>query len=403
MTVLVADALPEDRVAALQERGLRVLYRPELKDGALLEAMQADKPDILIVRSTKVPADVIEAHGGLNLIIRAGAGYNTIDVDTASARSVYVANCPGKNSIAVAELAFGLLLSLDRRIPDNVAELRTHSWNKKEYSKAAGLFGRTLGIVGLGRIGREVAVRAKAFGMHVVAWSRSLTPETAEELGIHRADSPLDVAERADAVTIHLAATEDTRGLVSTEFFSRMKDGAYFINTARADVVDEDALSRAVTEKGIRVAVDVFSEEPQGKAGEVHATLFELPGVVYGTHHIGASTEQAQNAVADEVVHIVESYLRSGHVLNCVNTARRTPARYIVSVHHKNRVGVLASVLGVIKEKGINVDAMENVLFEGGEGACANIQIEAELAADAMHEIEASSDDVLSVNMHEIT
>jgi D-3-phosphoglycerate dehydrogenase len=363
--------------------------------------MTAHEPDVLVVRSTKVPAAVIEAYAGLNLIIRAGAGYNTIDVETASARSVYVANCPGKNSVAVAELAFGLLLSLDRRIPDNVLDLRDRVWNKQEYSKAAGLYGRTLGIIGLGRIGREMVSRAHAFGMPVVAWSRSLTAVVASELGVDQAQSPADVARTADAVSVHLAATPETKGLLGAEFFAAMKPGAFFVNTARAEVIDEDALVAAVSEKRIRVALDVFSEEPSGKTGTVDSTLFDLP-LVYGTHHIGASTEQAQNAVADEVVRIVATYLESGHVENCVNTARRTPARYIVSVHHRNRVGVLAAVLTVIKENGINVDAMENVLFEGGEGACANIQIEAELSDAAIRQIEESSADVLSVNMHEI-
>ncbi|MFO7781321.1 MAG: phosphoglycerate dehydrogenase [Spirochaetia bacterium] len=402
MTALVADKLPDDRISALEAQGCTVVYQPDLKDDALAEAMRTHEPDILIVRSTKVPAKVIEAYAGLNLIIRAGAGYNTIDVDTASARSVYVANCPGKNSVAVAELAFGLLLSLDRRIPDNVADLRNHVWNKQEYSKAAGLRGRTLGVIGLGRIGNEVAARARAFGMPVIAWSRSLTPERADEIGVRYAASPKEVAGAADAISVHLAATGDTRGLLGEEFFGAMKPGAYFINTARAEVVDEDALRRAVEEKGVRVGLDVFEAEPAGKTGAVESALFELPNV-YGTHHIGASTEEAQNAVADEVVRIVSHYMQSGSVPNCVNTARRTPARFIVSVHHRNRVGVLAAVLGVIKENGINVDAMENVLFEGGEGACANIQIEAELSADAIAQIQEASADVLSVNMHEIT
>jgi D-3-phosphoglycerate dehydrogenase len=401
MTILVADKLPDDRVSALEELGCRVVYQPGVKEDALVEAMRTHEPDILVVRSTKVPAAVIEAYAGLNLIIRAGAGYNTIDVETASARSVYVANCPGKNSIAVAELAFGLLLSLDRRIPDNVLDLRDRVWNKQEYSKAAGLYGRTLGIIGLGQIGREVATRARAFGMPVVAWSRSLTREGAGALGIGYAGSPEEVAAAADAVSVHLASTAQTKGLLGADFFAALKPGACFVNTARADVVDEQALAAAVSEKRIRVAVDVFEAEPPGKTGTVDSGLFDLP-LVYGTHHIGASTEQAQNAVADEVVRIVGTYLETGHVENCVNTARRTPARYIVSVHHRNRVGVLAAVLTVIKENGINVDAMENVLFEGGEGACANIQIEAELSAEAIRQIEQASPDVLSVNMHEI-
>lgn len=401
MTVLVADKLPDQHRTALEEQKCSVVYEPELKGDALIEAMRSHTPDILIVRSTKVPRAVIEAHPGLNVVIRAGAGYNTIDVEAASARSVYVANTPGKNSVAVAELAFGLLLSLDRRIPDNVSDLRNGVWNKQEYSKAEGIYGQTLGVVGLGKIGVEMVHRAKSFGMKVVAWSRSLSTERAESLGVRRLGSPEEVAGHADAVSVHLAANADTKNLISEQFFAQMKPGAYFINTSRAEVVDEAALQQAIKDKGIRAGLDVFSQEPSGKSGAVTAPLFDEP-VVYGTHHIGASTEQAQNAVADEVVRIVGSYLESGQVPNCVNTARRTPARYILSVHHRNRVGVLASVLTVIKENNINVNSMENVLFEGGEGACANIQIEAALSETAMRKLEASSDEVLSVNMHEI-
>src|SRR4051812_31705174 len=186
--------------------------------------------------------------GSLSLVVRAGAGYNTIDVATASKRGIYVSNCPGKNAIAVAELAIGLLLSLDRRIPDNVADLRAGTWNKKEYSKAAGLFGRTLGVVGTGSIGREVILRAHALGMKVLAWSRRLDDEEAARLGVERARSVADLSGRADAVTLHVALTPETRGLLGEAAIDRLRPRAMVINTSRAEVVDGVALARAVTE-----------------------------------------------------------------------------------------------------------------------------------------------------------
>ena len=181
--------------------------------------------------------------GALKLVVRAGAGYNTIDVAAASRRGIYVSNCPGKNSIAVAELAFGLILALDRRIADNVISLRQGQWNKTEYSKARGLYGRTLGLIGVGRIGREMIPRAKGFSMPVVAWSRSLTPAEARELGVEYAASPVEVARRADIVSVHLASNAETRGRIDAEFFEAMRQGAYFINTSRAELVDPVALS----------------------------------------------------------------------------------------------------------------------------------------------------------------
>ncbi len=203
-------------------------------------------------------------------MVRAGAGYNTIDVAAASHRGIYVSNCPGKNSIAVAELAFALILALDRRIADNVISLRAGEWNKAEFSKARGLFGRTLGLLGMGNIGSQMIPRAKAFGMPVVAWSRSLSAERAKALGIERGDSPRAVAASADIVSVHLALTPETRGLCDAGFFGAMKKGAYFINTARGEIVEEEALKTALREKGIRAGLDVFAEEPAGGTGAVH-------------------------------------------------------------------------------------------------------------------------------------
>src|SRR5712691_2891747 len=303
MKVLVADKFEKSGLSGLEGLGCDVVYQPDLKDDALTEAIGSSGAEILIVRSTKVTKPMFEA-GHLSLVIRAGAGYNTIDVEAASERGIYVANCPGKNSVAVAELAFGLILALDRRVVDNAADLKRGVWNKKEYSKARGLFGRTLGLIGVGGIGKEMIPRARAFGMPVVAWSRSLSPERAQVLGIERKDSPAAVAAACDVASLHVALEPETRGLAGADFFAAMRPGAFFINTSRAEVVDEAALKRAVREKGIRAGLDVFAGEPTGGAGDVAAPIFQLPGVI-GTHHIGASTDQAQEAIAAATVRIV--------------------------------------------------------------------------------------------------
>ena len=171
MGVLIADTFEQSGRDGLTAAGCEVVYQPGLQTDALADAVRAMAAEVLVVRGTAVTAPVLEA-GPLSLVVRAGAGYNTIDVATASARGIYVSNCPGKNAIAVAELAFALVLALDRRVPDNVADLRAGRWNKKEYSKARGLFGRTLGLLGYGNIGQEMAKRAHAFGMPIVVWSR---------------------------------------------------------------------------------------------------------------------------------------------------------------------------------------------------------------------------------------
>lgn len=396
MKVLIADKFPEGKIDDIKKAGYEAVYDGELKEDKLLEALKEQKPDVIVVRSTKVGKSMIESTPSLSLIIRAGSGYNTIDVKTASERSVYVANCPGKNAVAVAELAFGLLLCLDRRIPDNVIELREGKWNKKEYSKAAGIYGSTLGIIGVGGIGREMIARAKAFGMAVTAWSRSLTPKKAEQLGVEYAKTPLDVASKADAVSVHLALTDDTRGLIGSDFFERMKPGGFFINTSRAEIVDEDALLAAIEKKGLRAGLDVFTGEPAYKSGAYDGKM--MTSGAYTTHHIGASTGQAQNAVADETVRILREYVDTGHVHNCVNIMEKTPASYMLSVHHKNRIGVLAGVLDIIREDNINVELMENIIFAGGDGACARIQIDGKLGSPEIEKIEKSSVEITSVS-----
>src|SRR4051812_40517874 len=315
MKVLIADKFEKVGVDGLKELGCTVVSQPDVKAEALPELMRSADPNILIVRSKKVNADALRAGTALSLVIRAGAGIDTIDVAAASELGVFVSNCPGRNSIAVAELVMGLLLSCDRRIPDQVADLRQGRWNKSEYAKARGLYGRTLGIVGLGQIGREVAQRAHAFGMRVIAWSRNLTHEEADKLDLVYALTPLDVARLADAVTINVAANAETKHLVNADFLAAMKPGAYLINTSRGSVVDEAALQQAVTERGIRAGLDVFQNEPAGGTGEFASAIAQTPGV-FGTHHVGASTDQAQVAIAHEVIRIVQSFRATGEVPN---------------------------------------------------------------------------------------
>src|SRR2546426_6593433 len=225
MRVLIADKFEQSGREGLQATGCQVSYQPDLKDDALTDAIGTKNRDVLVVRETKVPEPMLGA-GPIKLVVRAGAGYNTVDVAAASKRGIYVSNCPGKNSIAVAELAFALILALDRRIADNVITLRRGEWNKKEFSKARGLFGRRLGLVGVGKIGQEMIPRARAFGMPVIAWSRSLTPERASVLGVESKATPADVAREADVVSVHVALNPDTKGFLGVEFFGAMREGA---------------------------------------------------------------------------------------------------------------------------------------------------------------------------------
>jgi D-3-phosphoglycerate dehydrogenase len=401
MKVLIADKFEKVGIDGLKELGCEVVSQPDVKAEGLAALIRETDPHVLIVRSKKVGAEALSAGTALTLVIRAGAGIDTIDVATASSRGIFVSNCPGKNSIAVAELVMGLLLVCDRRIPDQVADLRQGRWNKGEFSKARGLYGRRLGVVGLGQIGREVASRARAFGMRVIAWSRSLTHEEADALGLVYAQTPLEVAHHADAVTVNVAANADTKHLVNAEFLAAMRPGAYLINTSRGSVVDEAALARAIEEKKIRAGLDVFQSEPAGSAGEFAPAIVQLPGV-YGTHHVGASTDQAQVAIAHEVIRIVQAFRDTGEVPNVVNRLARSSATHVLSIRHRNRPGVLAHVFGVLAGAEINVEEVENIIYHGAQATLARIHLDGVPTNGALDRIRGGNPDIISVELSEI-
>ncbi|MEW6321741.1 MAG: NAD(P)-dependent oxidoreductase [Acidobacteriota bacterium] len=403
MVVLVADTFEQSGLDGLAAAGCEVVYQPDAKDAALVEAVRTSGAQVLVVRSTKVDAAALDA-GALSLVVRAGAGVNTIDVAGASARGIYVSNCPGKNAVAVAELTLGLMLALDRRIPDNVADLRAGTWNKKEYSKARGLHGRTLALLGFGSIGQEVARRARAFGMPVVVWSRRFAEDghararAAETFDVAVAATPEDAVSGADVVSVHLALTPATRGFVGAALLARVRPGAYLINTARAEVMDYAAVAAAVAEKGIRVGLDVFADEPAGATGAFADAIVRLPGV-YGTHHIGASTDQAQEAIAAEAVRIVRLFKQTGQVPNVVNLARRTAASHMLVVRHRDVPGVLAHVFQVLREAGLNVQETENVIFDGGGAAVARINLDGAPAPAALAAMQSGNPEILDLRL----
>ena len=394
MKVLLADRLPQDTVTQLLKLGLDVESRPELGADDLPGAIAQAR--ILVVRSTKVTEATMEAADALQLIIRAGAGTNTIDTEAAAKRAIHVSNCPGKNAVAVAELTLGLLLALDRAIPDNVSSLRDGRWEKKRFSKGRGLHGRTLGVIGMGRIGQEVVTRAQAFGMACVAWSRSLTEERANALGVTRCETVKEVFAQSDAVAIHVAMTDETKHLVGAEELSAMADGGFVIHAARGGVVDDEALAAEVASGRLRAASDVYEDEPKGGLAEYDGRFRDLDGF-YGTHHIGASTAQAQQAIGDEVARITAHWLDTGEALNCVNRKARSPATGQLLVRHLDRVGVLARVLEVISGAGISVKDMRNTIFDDTGAAVAAITLERTAEAATLDAIRSDCPHVLGV------
>jgi D-3-phosphoglycerate dehydrogenase len=399
MRLLIADKLHPRAVEELRTLPLEVVYEPEVTKETLLGKIAG--VGIVVVRSTEVTARVIDKARQLHLIVRAGAEFSTIDVRAASRRGIYVANCPGKNASAVAELVYGLILSIDRRIPDAVASLRAGKWERLKFGGAEGVHGNTLGVAGLGAIGREVVARARAFGLTPAAWSRSLTAAKATELGVTFCPTLEDLASRSNIVSVHLPITDKTRGLFDRRFFSLLPPRAIFINTAREGLVEMEALREAVDEKKLRVGLDVFPDEPAGKkeyASGLLAAGQGGEGFVYGTPHIAASTDQAQLAIATETVRVIRSFLLEGNVPNVVNVSTSSGARFQLVIRMVDKVGTFAHVLNVIKRHGINVEEVTNTIFEGGVASCAKLRVISRPSEVCLAEIHAF-EEVLHVDM----
>ena len=394
LKVLVADKFPDKYIQQMKNLDLEVIYEPKLGEKDLPQA--AKEVDILIVRSTVVNEETINNSSKLNLIIRAGSGVNNINIAAANKKGIYVTNCPGMNAVAVAELAIGLMLSLDRFIPDNVADFRKGIWDKDKYSKGQGLKGKTLGIIGVGNIGKEVAKRAHAFEMNV--YGKDIT--RIEGVQIKDFSEMNQLLPLCDIITIHLPATPETKGLFNKKMFSYLKDGALVVNTSRQDVIVEDDLLEAIKEKNIRYACDVFKGEPEAKTGEVKSKLQDNPNV-YVTHHIGASTAQAQDAVAEETINIINHFTHSGVIDHWVNRAKITDSYYQLVVKHFDKPGVLASVLDLLSKGNINIEEIENVIFDGGIAASCTMKLRNAASSDMLKKM-SENPNVISVSHVEI-
>jgi D-3-phosphoglycerate dehydrogenase len=391
MRILYADSIDESGVADLTKAGHECVFQPKLTAETIPEAIAGF--DVLVVRSTKVTADTIAAADSLGLIVRAGAGTDNVDKTAASGKGIFVCNVPGRNAIAVAELTMGLLLAVDRRIADNTADLREGTWNKSLYTKADGMHGKRLGIVGLGDIGLAVAERAKAFGLSVTAvrkTNRSARVQASiRSIGVRMVDDLDTLLGESDIVSVHVPKADSTTGLVNADFLSKLPEGAIVLNTSRGDVVDEDALLAALDAGSVRAGLDVYQNEPGSGSGGFTSKLASHPAVV-GTHHIGASTDQAQRSVASGTMDVIKAYI-AGSPINCVNLRLQPEGNSCLTIRHLDRVGVLANVFAVLRANGLNVQQMQNQVFSGGDAAVATINISATPAStviDALQEIE---------------
>ena len=315
MKILVCDPISPQGIAALQQRPeFQVEVLPKRLSEAELLPVVADAVALLVRSETKVTRKVLEAAPLLRVVGRAGVGVDNVDVEAATQRGVVVMNTPGGNTISTAELSFAMILALTRKLPQAHASMAAGKWDRKQF-QGAELAGKTLGILGMGRIGGEVAKRALAFGMKVIGYDPFLTEERARSLGIELA-SELDAVYRAaDFITVHMPVTEQTRGMLNTAAFAKMKPGVRIVNCARGEIIVEADLIAALDSGKVAAAgLDVFIVEPLA----ADHPFRKHPGITL-TPHLGASTAEAQEKCGLEVAEVITAYLLTGEVRNAVN------------------------------------------------------------------------------------
>ena len=392
MKILIADSLSDTVVEALREAGHKVKMDPSL-DKNTLENEICDY-DVLVVRSTKVTRSIIEKGKNLSLIVRAGAGVNTIDIEAASYHGVFVSNTPGCNSDAVSELTIGHLIACDRQIVDNAENLRNGKWVKNQFLNCAGLKGKTLGLLGAGNIAQRVAKVAQAIGMNVIVYSYFFDEKDAERMGVTKVNDLMDIAKNSDAISIHIPYMKETHHLISKKFFKTMKNGAILINTARGEIIDTPEMINAIKTKGIKVGLDVYEDEPTYGVGDFKSS--ELARLVCSaTCHIGGSTQQASELIAEETINVITTYAQTGKVLNCVNIDASPACDETLTIRHK---GVLAQIIQTISSNGATIQSISSQNLSGGESQTVTLKIKGDVVSSQLKML----DGVLSVNKSKV-
>lgn len=386
MKILIACDLPRSALDALRDLGCVVACAP-VANGAVTAETLSDV-NVLVVGEARVSSECIQAGPNLQLIVHAGPGAAEIAVDEAANLGIFVAHCPDQDAYAIAELALGLLLALDRQIVDNTITLRAGRWTRSEFLGGLGLAGRMLGILGFDAAARALASRARACEMLVAAWSPTLTPEQAAAADVEYCDWPRDVARLADAVVVLPIGDAATEQHVDSEFVHTLPDGASLVHLGHPGAVDESALADAVKRRGLRVAVDTHASVPVGDSNRFRSRLLQLPGVI-GTHHVRAATAQAQEAIAREVVAIVRAFLLTGRPPHALNVAERTPARWQLLLRVRDEVGVMASILDAIRADGINAEEISSHVFTGARAASCTISLGERPSAETLEAIRA--------------
>lgn len=386
MRLLIADAIDTQPLEELRLLGIEIVVNPNLTRDTLPAALSG--VGILVVRRLEVTKAALDGARELNLIVRAGGGSGNIDVEAASERGIYVANCPNKNAAAVAELVMGLAVALDRRILDAHGALRDGRWERGTFGSEQGLLGRHIGIAGLGATGREVLARSRVFGMKPHVMSRAMTAQKAQRLDVAFAPTLEHLASVSEVFTVHLPLTPSSRGVVSRNVLEALPDDSIVINTAHAALFDLDALAEIAPRKRLRVGLDVHAGEPRDPSAKFDARFASLPNFIC-TPHVGGSTKQAQRAISDEITRVIRCFLTEENVPNVINVCATTPARYVIVLRQLDKVGALANTLAVLKRHGINIEEISNTVFDGAKATCTKLRVSGRPSDGCLKEIAA--------------
>jgi D-3-phosphoglycerate dehydrogenase len=389
MKILVACELPAFALEELGRLGAEVAYEPQLSASQLPQRI--GDVSILVVDQVPVSPEAIDRGRALQMIVCAGAGRAHVAVDEASAQGIFVTSCPHRDAVAQAELALGLMLALDRDIADQAVLLREGCWERGRFLDAAGLAGRTLGVLGTGSFCRALAERALALEMNILAWVPEGHVEALEGLAVELCNWPRELARRSEVVVVHTPAGLGMEQVANGDLLDCLGQGALFVHLGDVTTFDEDGLVAAVQERGVRVALDVFRAEPTTDSGRLRSRVLALPGVI-GTHHVAGVTAQARAAVAREVVRIVSAFLISGEVLGCLNLCERSPATWQLVLRLRDQVGVMAAVLDAIRADGINAQEISSRVFVGAKAAWCTIALDERPSTEALKAIQALGD-----------
>lgn len=384
MKILVACELPDFAVQELRSLATELSLQPRLTP-ELLPAHLRDTA-VLIVSDLPVSAEAIAAAPSLQMIVRAGADVSNISLEEASAQGIFVVNTPLRDAAAVAEYVLAAILALDRRLPDSATSLRDGAARRHTPPAAAGLAGRTLGLLGYDRVGEEIARRALAFDMRVLAWSPSLEAVGPTPPGVEFCDWPRDLAHRSNFVALYAppGAPEDLR--IDGEFIAGLPEAACIVIVGSAAAFDDEALADAVRRRRLSVAIDLWPAEGSTDQVRFRSPLLELPGVI-GTLRLAADTRQARDAVAEAVVQRVRSFAVQGLVQDCVNLLERSPATWQLVLRLRDAVGVMAGIMDAIRSDGINAEEITSRVFTGARAAWCTIALDERPSADAIETI----------------